>query len=128
MCLTWKYGAMPVKAIHISLELQCSRSAREVTRRMRMLGSNLDLRFPQTMPSWFVREHGEKFRKSVLLRTQLSANSSWSVTLPVHFFTPTWLQVKFCGGWKRFATSNGLCEGDWLIFALTAMSECKVYI
>jgi len=37
-------------------------------------------------------------------------------------------QVKLAGGWQAFATSNGLVEGDVLVFVLTAMSEFKVYL
>ena len=37
-------------------------------------------------------------------------------------------RVRFSGGWKGFATSNGLLEGDLLVFSLTAMSEFEVYI
>lgn len=36
--------------------------------------------------------------------------------------------MRFSAGWKAFVTSNGLVEGDYLVFALTAMSEFEVYV
>jgi hypothetical protein len=87
-----------------------------------------DLRFPQTVPSWFVQQHGDKFRKSVILRTEASTKVTWHVTLTIHMFTSSWIQVRFCNGWKDFITCNGLVEGDSLVFALVAMSEFEVYV
>jgi hypothetical protein len=81
----------------------------------------------QALPSRFVEEHGDKFRKCVILRTELSTKA-WSVTLTIFHKSPTVRQVKFAGGWKPFATFHSLMVGDSLIFSLTAISEFEVYM
>lgn len=79
------------------------------------------------MPSSFVKEHGDKFWKSVVLRSE-SSTKSWHVMLDIEFRSPTSARVKLSEGWKAFAGFNNLLEGDSLVFSLTAMSEFKVYI
>ena len=37
-------------------------------------------------------------------------------------------EIKFGSGWREFAASNGLLEGDDLLFSLRAMSEFDVYV
>lgn len=81
----------------------------------------------QTLPSWFVEQHGDKIRKSVLLRSESSAKS-WTVNLSILFKNPSRTQVRFAGGWRAFALFNNLSNGDSLIFALTAVSEFEVYV
>jgi hypothetical protein len=91
--------------------------------------SDFDLRFPQILPVSFVEQHGDKFRQSALLRLGLSTKVSWPVTLTIQVHSPKHTSVSFSGGWRAFATANGLVEGDSLVFALTAaMSEFEVYL
>ena len=84
--------------------------------------------FPQALPTWFVEEHGDKFRKSVILRSG-SSTKPWDVNLIIERKSlrskPT---VKFDGGWKAFVAFHGLLVGDLLVFSLMAMSEFEVYI
>jgi len=80
------------------------------------------------MPRWFVSEHGNKFRRAVELRSDLSCNKPW----------PHWLyictsrvipEVIFVGArWGAFVTTHGLVQGDQLIFSLTALSQFQVYV
>lgn len=80
------------------------------------------------MPRWFVLEHGNKFRRDAVLRSDLSCNKPW----------PHWLsfctsratpEVIFAGmRWGAFVISHGLVQGDQLIFSLTALSQFQVYV
>lgn len=79
------------------------------------------------LPAEFVENYGDKFRKSALLRTE-SSKLPWHVNLSISFCSPYSPRVRFEGGWKAFAVSHGLLEGDTLIFELTAMSDFKVHI
>ncbi|KAG0588108.1 hypothetical protein KC19_2G216400 [Ceratodon purpureus] len=80
------------------------------------------------LPFAFVKQHGDKFQKNVLLRTVLSSKA-WPVTVDIRFKTTKYTtQIKFSGGWRAFADFNGLQEGDSLIFRLTAMSKFEVYV
>lgn len=82
----------------------------------------------QSMPRGFVTEHGNKFRRAVELRCDLSCNKPW----------PHWLsfctsrivpEVIFAGApWGAFVTSHDLVQGDQLIFSLTAVSRFQVYV
>ncbi|KAG0627250.1 hypothetical protein M758_2G186100 [Ceratodon purpureus] len=74
-----------------------------------------------TIPLRFLHGHGDKFRRSVILRVT-SSSREW----PVKLTTPP--QLKFRGGWRAFADFYGLLEGDSLIFSLTAVSEFEVYV
>ncbi|KAG0626930.1 hypothetical protein M758_2G162200 [Ceratodon purpureus] len=80
------------------------------------------------LPMAFVKQHGDKFQKSVLLQTVLSLKA-WPVRLEICFMTTKYTtQIKFSGGWRAFADFNGLQEGDSLIFRLMAMSKFEVYV
>ncbi|KAG0588314.1 hypothetical protein KC19_2G233600 [Ceratodon purpureus] len=80
------------------------------------------------LPMAFVKQHGDKFQKNVLLQTVLSSKA-WPVRLEICFMTTKYTtQIKFSGGWRAFADFNGLQEGDSLIFLLTAMSKFEVYL
>ena len=82
----------------------------------------------QAIPAWFVTEHGDKFRQFVLLWSGLSSKP-WRVKLYLSCRPPcSRPEVQITGGWKAFATANGLLVGDLLIFCLRAMSEFDVYI
>lgn len=71
-------------------------------------------------------KHGDKIGKSVILRSGPSTKA-WTVNL-TSFTGDQITQVRFAGGWKEFATFNGLAEGDFLIFSMTAVSEFEVYV
>ncbi|KAG0569389.1 hypothetical protein KC19_6G087100 [Ceratodon purpureus] len=80
------------------------------------------------LPSWFVREHGDKVRDSVLLWSG-SSTEPWRVQLSFSILPPCLRpEVKLSGGWKAFAISSGLLVGDSLIFCLRAISEFEVYV
>jgi hypothetical protein len=81
----------------------------------------------QTLPSWFVREHGDKIRLSAVLQTKASGGK-WTVQIS-DYHPERNPQVIFYGrGWKDFAVCHGLAAGDRLTFTLTAMSEFEVSI
>ncbi|KAG0588057.1 hypothetical protein KC19_2G212300 [Ceratodon purpureus] len=80
------------------------------------------------LPFAFVKQHGDKFQKNVLLQTVLSSKA-WPVRVEICFKSPgSSTKVKFSGGWRAFANFNGLQEGDSLIFRLAPMSKFKVYV
>lgn len=83
---------------------------------------------PQTLPSSFVEEYGDRIQQSATLRLGASTKSYHvHVTIAYHSLTVT--TVHFSAGWKAFAVDNGLLEGDTLVFALTStMSEFEVWI
>lgn len=86
-----------------------------------------DLRFPQALPAWFIEKHGDKIRKSVILRISVSSAKAWNVNLTLYYCrNPP--QVKFAGGWRAFVRFNDLSETDSLIFHLKAISEFEVYV
>ena len=97
---------------------------------MKGLSAMFFLSYLQALPLCFVKEHGNKFKQWVILRT-LSSTKPWRVRLSVQtlarYGSP---EVRFEGGWSTFAAANRLKEGDSLIFALIAdaMSEFRVYI
>lgn len=82
----------------------------------------------QSIPRWFINEHGNKFQRAVVLRSDLSCNKSW----------PHWLsfctsrlvpEVIFAGSrWGAFVTAHGLVKGDHIVLSLTAMSQFQVYM
>ena len=74
-----------------------------------------------------MEDHGYKFQNSVVLRP-VSSTESWNVKLTITHLSSTRAKVLFSAGWKAFTTSNGLREGDSLVFALTTMSEFEVHI
>lgn len=85
----------------------------------------------QSLPSWFVGEHGDKFREYVILRSRHNSGSTttaWTVRLTVDCRPAKSTSVRFSAGWKAFATFHGLLEGDSLVFSLTATSEFEVYL
>ena len=81
----------------------------------------------QTLPALFVQQHCDKIRESVELRVE-ETGRTWTVQLAVHH-PRSITQVLFYGrGWSDFATTNGVVEGDRLIFVLRAVSSFGVYI
>lgn len=80
------------------------------------------------LPMWFVREHGDKFTKSVLLRFE-SSTKEWLVNIIVFcsaaYRSP---EVKFGCGWREFSAANGLEVGDSVKFSLRAMSKFDVRV
>ena len=74
-----------------------------------------------------MKKHGNKFQRSVILRSE-SSTKSWDVKLTIEFLPPSASRVTFSAGWKAFATFHDLLEGDSLIFVLTAMSKFEVHI
>jgi hypothetical protein len=95
------------------------------------LRSSLDIELlkfvVQTLPALFVQQHCDKIRESVELQNEVTRRN-WTVQLAVHY--PRRItQVLFYGrGWSDFATSNGLAEGDRLIFVLRRMSTFEVSV
>jgi hypothetical protein len=81
----------------------------------------------QTLPSWFVREHGDKIRLSAVLQTKASGGK-WTVQVVVRHPERNPQVMFYGGGWKDFAACHGLAAGDRLTFTLTAMSEFEVSI
>ncbi|KAG0588110.1 hypothetical protein KC19_2G216600 [Ceratodon purpureus] len=80
-----------------------------------------------TLPALFVQQHCDKIRESVELRVE-ETGRTWTVQLAVHH-PRSITQVLFYGrGWSDFATTNGVVEGDRLIFVLRAVSSFGVYI
>ncbi|KAG0626931.1 hypothetical protein M758_2G162300 [Ceratodon purpureus] len=80
------------------------------------------------LPLAFVKQHGDKFQKTVLLHTVLSSKA-WPVGVEICFKTTKYTtQIKFSGGWRAFADFNGLQKSDSLIFRLTALSKFEVYV
>lgn len=89
------------------------------------LAFRADYRFLQTLPKRFVEDNMERLCKSVVLLT----NKAWSLRLAfVHRQRHVIPEVVYCGGWKAFAVSNNLAEGDQLVFNLSAPSQFDVYI
>uniref|UniRef100_A0A7I4CZY7 TF-B3 domain-containing protein n=1 Tax=Physcomitrium patens TaxID=3218 RepID=A0A7I4CZY7_PHYPA len=80
-----------------------------------------------TLPRQFVREHGNRIRKSVVLLSGLS-HGPWNLWLSICPSRPVMPEVTFSSGWRAFVAFNGLEEGDHLIFSLTAVSQFQVYI
>jgi hypothetical protein len=80
----------------------------------------------QTVPSWFIKEHGDKLRQSVVLRSA-ATKKKWTVHLGV-YYPRNVAQVRFYAGWRDFACSNGLGEGDLLVFCLREVSHFDVYM
>ncbi|KAG0578706.1 hypothetical protein KC19_4G044100 [Ceratodon purpureus] len=81
------------------------------------------------LPMCFIKEHAEKFREWVILRT-FSSSKAWRVRACVYNKPSGSFEVRFVGGWREFAAENRLSEGDSLIFVLKldARSEFEVYI
>ena len=84
--------------------------------------NNVLLALLQPLLVGFVAQHGDKFQKSVLLRSGPSTEP-WLVTVTGHK-----VDVKFSSGWRDFSVANNLAVGDSLIFSLRTMSEFDVYI
>jgi hypothetical protein len=81
----------------------------------------------QTLPSWFMREHGDKIQLLAVLQNK-AIGEKWNMQIVV-CHPESNLQVMFYGGgWKDFAAFHGLAGGDMLTFTLTAMSEFEVSI
>lgn len=81
-------------------------------------------RFLQTLPKWFVDDNKDRLYKPVVLLT----NKAWSLRLAVVHWQRATPDVVFCGGWKAFAISSNLSEGDQLVFKLSGMSQFDAYI
>ncbi|XP_073393980.1 uncharacterized protein [Physcomitrium patens] len=85
------------------------------------------------MPKWFVLQHGDKFQRSVVLRSGSSAKpwQPWNVVVKMwrrpecENFSP---RVAFTAGWKDFATFCGLRIGDAVVFNLRKLSEFDVHV
>lgn len=83
----------------------------------------------QEVPSQFVKEHGDKFHKAVVLQSGRNSDHLWNVQVVV---ISSWLQhrpenrVQFGRGWTAFARSNGYKEGDSVRFSLVAQSKFVV--
>lgn len=78
----------------------------------------------QTVPAWFVREHGEKFKRSVRMGFAGEAPSC-NVSVNV-YFTREHPHVCFARGWKCFARFHNFQKGDRLKFNLVQQSEFNV--
>lgn len=79
------------------------------------------------IPVWFVKKHGDKFQRTVYLRSGLSSNP-WPVQLCVCKRPHRSPEVKLSGGWREFTVFNGLLQGDDLLFCLSELSAFDVYV
>ena len=66
----------------------------------------------------------EKLYRPVVLLT----NKAWSLRFAICHRQRVIPHIVFCGGWKAFAVSSNLAEGDQLVFELSAVAQFNVYI
>ena len=78
----------------------------------------------QTLPKWFVEDNMKNLYRPVVLVT----NKAWFLRLAVVHLQRVFPDVVFSGGWRAFAVSSNLTEGDYLVFKLSAASHFDVYI
>lgn len=79
----------------------------------------------QPIPASFIKQHGDKIQEHVTLQAEAARGQVWHVKLWV---STNYGKVLITTGWKAFASSNELEQGDRLLFSLKAMSQFVVYI
>lgn len=79
------------------------------------------------VPTWFTRDHYDKFEDPVTLRIG-SSSRPYRVSLSRVKSHSEVVQHKFGRGWRAFARYNNLMVGDSLIFEFRAVADFKVHI
>jgi hypothetical protein len=83
----------------------------------------------QDIPAAFVREHGDKFCKKIILERYGYGDETWLVALKIKHREREGVRVySRQADWQKFVIANRINRGDILLFNLVSMSRFVVHV
>ena len=83
----------------------------------------------QDIPAAFVREHGDKFCKKIILERYGHGDETWLVALTIQHRERGGVRVySRQADWQKFVIANRINKGDILLFHLVSMSRFVVHV